>query len=235
MISNKRNIVLIDDDAAMRSILSSVLTDADYKVELAATGQEGLSMLTSQCFDMVLLDLGLLDMDGMDLLLEVRKWSEIPVIIVSSRSDENSIVAAFEAGADDYMVKPVGTRELLARLDYAYRQSIRFVSSKNCINYIYHIDELKVDMERRVVSIDNKTVHLTQNEFRIIALLAKNAGKVMNYEKIISSIWGPYAGKENLTLRVNMANIRKKFYKAGASRDYIVTEVGIGYRMLESK
>lgn len=172
-------------------------------------------------------------MDGIEILKKIREWSAVPVIVVSARGEESDKVEALDLGADDYISKPFGTSELLARIRTALRHS-----SKNnggaVNNDVFSTKGLTIDFDKRKITVDGKDVHLTQIEFKIVSLLAKSAGRVLTYDYIITELWGPYAVKDNQILRVNMANIRRKLEKNPASPEYIFTEVGIGYRMVDT-
>ena len=194
------------------------------------TGSEALSISTSHCPDVILLDLGLPDLDGINVLKSLRSWSAVPIIIISARTQETEKVTALDLGADDYITKPFGTSELLARIRTALRHS-----TKHSPNKVFRVKDLLIDFDKRLVSVQNKEVHLTQIEFKLVSLLAQNAGKVLTYDHIITSIWGPYADKNNQILRVNMANIRRKIEENPGDPKYIFTEVGVGYRMIEDQ
>lgn len=191
-------------------------------------------MITSRCPDAVLLDLGLPDMDGMKIIRSVREWSKLPIIVVSARTHERDKVEALEAGADDYITKPFGTSELIARI----RTAIRHTHTASLSESLgktgkFQAGELVIDYDKHRVYIHGQDAHLTQNEYRLAALLGKYAGKVLTYDFIIKELWGPAAGKDNQILRVHMANIRRKIEKNPATPEYIFTEVGVGYRMIE--
>ena len=201
---------------------------------MAQTGTEAYSMITSQCPDVVILDLGLPDMDGMKILKSVREWSSMPVIVVSARSHEKDKVAALDMGADDYITKPFGTSELLARIRTAIRHTRNtLVSPTGAPVGVFVSGSLTIDYDKHRVYMDGKDVGLTQNEYKIVSLLGKFAGKVMTYDYIIKEIWGPNMKNDNRILRVNMANIRRKIEKNPAEPEYIFTEVGVGYRIVE--
>lgn len=229
----KTTILLIEDEKNISSFITTTLNSQNYKVLNAFTGKEGLSLITSQCPDIILLDLGLPDMDGISIINEVRTWSSIPIIVISARTNETDKVLALDSGADDYITKPFGTSELLARIRIAIRNSNRL----NTVNALYirpyQARDLIIDFEKHFVKLGEERIHLTQIEFKIIALLAQNSGRVITYDTIISTIWGPYADDNNRILRVNMANIRRKIEKNPGEPEYIFTEIGIGYRMLE--
>ena len=202
----------------------------------ARTGLEALSMISSHCPDLIILDLGLPDMDGMDILRQLRSWSSLPVVVVSARSHERDKVNALDLGADDYLTKPFGTDELLARVRTAIRHT-RTTSGNNEVAQrgTYTVGDLVVDFNKHQALIRGENVRLTLSEFRIVALLAKYAGKVLTYDYIIRELWGPRASGDNQILRVNMANIRRKIEDNPAEPRYLFTEVGVGYRMAESE
>ncbi|MCI9138834.1 response regulator [bacterium 1XD42-8] len=234
-MSYKLSVLIIEDEKNISSFICTTLTNQGYKVLKAATGKEGLSLLTSQCPDILLLDLGLPDMDGICLLKEVRTWSELPILVISARIQENEKVQALDMGADDYITKPFGTKELLARIRTAIRHSKRLNFDPKFVQKPYHALDLTIDFEKRRVLLKEKEIHLTAVEFKLVSLLAQQSGKVLTYDYIITQIWGPYADKNNRILRVNMANIRRKLEVNPAEPVYIFTEIGIGYRMIEDK
>lgn len=185
----------------------------------ANTGKEGLQYITSEHPDVILLDLGLPDMDGLKLIEQVRSWSITPIIVISARTLEKSKIAALDLGADDYLTKPFGTGELLARIRTALRHSQR---NQHIGSSKYQVGDLLVDFERRLVKVKDQEIHLTQIEYKLVCLLAQNAGRVMTYESIITKIWGPYADNDNQILRVNMAHIRRKLEENPAEPQYIL-------------
>lgn len=228
-MNNKSIIMLIEDDAAIRRFLSTVLTANGYKVLTSVSGEEALSLIPSYCPDLILLDLGLPDMDGSEIIKNIRSWSSLPIIVVSARVHEKEKVEALDLGADDYITKPFGTSELLARIRTALRH--RFHGDNLDAAHIYINGSLKINFDKRTVTVDGEEIHLTQNEYKILVLIARNEGKVLTYDYILREIWGPYTDKDNQILRVNMANIRRKLEKNPAEPKYILTEVGVGYRM----
>ena len=191
-------------------------------------------MVSSHCPDIVILDLGLPDMDGMQIIDAVRQWTQLPILVVSARSHERDKVMALERGADDYITKPFSAAELLARIRVAIRHS-RNGLGNNSISKMgkFIAGDLTIDYDKHQVLICGENAHLTQNEFRIVALLGKCAGKVLTYDFIMKELWGPQSKGNNQILRVNMANIRRKIEKNPAEPHYIFTEVGVGYRMIE--
>ena len=190
-------------------------------------------MISSYRPDVILLDLGLPDMDGMNIIKSVREWSLVPIIVVSARGMETDKVKALDLGADDYVTKPFGTSELLARIRSALRHWQMRKDSNISEMGSFKSGELEIDFDKRRVTVRGEVVHLTQNEYKIVAILSKYAGKVMTYDYIIKEIWGPYTKGDNQILRVNMANIRRKIEDNPSEPRYIITEVGVGYRMTE--
>ncbi|MBQ5333457.1 MAG: response regulator transcription factor [Oscillospiraceae bacterium] len=232
----KNKILIIEDEKHICNFLGAVLTANKYEVLTANTGEYGQAVINSHCPDLVILDLGLPDIDGKEVIESVRKWSSMPIIVVSARNSEIDKVTALEMGADDYITKPFGTQELLARIRTALRHT-RTSSADDGISVggVFKTGELTIDYDKYRVFVGEKDVNLTQNEFKIVSLLGKNAGKVLTYDYIIKQLWGPHAKTDNQILRVNMANIRRKIEKKPAEPQYIFTEVGVGYRMAESE
>ena len=234
-MTHKLSILLVEDEKNICDFISTSLSAQDYRISTAHTGKEALPIITSQCPDLILLDLGLPDMDGMEIIRQVRTWSSVPIIVLSARTQEQEKVRALALGADDYLTKPIGTSELLARIRTALRHSNRLNTDSPLYKRPFHAKGLTIDFEKHLVSVDGKDVHLTQIEFKIISLLAQNSGRVMTYDTIISNIWGPYADDDNSILRVNMAHIRRKLEQNPAEPQYVFTEIGIGYRMIEDE
>ncbi len=232
----REKILVIEDEKAIAQFIAAVLDGQGYETIQARTGTEGLSMISSHCPDLVILDLGLPDMDGMDILRQLRSWSSLPVVVVSARSHERDKVAALDQGADDYLTKPFGTGELLARVRTAIRHT-RTASGNGEIAQkgTYTVGDLVIDYNKHQVLIRGENAKLTLGEFRIVALLGKHAGKVLTYDYIIKELWGPHAGSGNQILRVNMANIRRKIERNPAEPEYLFTEVGVGYRLAEGE
>lgn len=234
-MTHKLSILLVEDEKNICDFISTSLSAQDYRISTAHTGKEALPIITSQCPDLILLGLGLPDMDGMEIIRQVRTWSSVPIIVLSARTQEQEKVRALDLGADDYLTKPIGTSELLARIRTALRHSNRLNTDSPLYKRPFHAKGLTIDFEKHLVSVDGKDVHLTQIEFKIISLLAQNSGRVMTYDTIISNIWGPYADDDNSILRVNMAHIRRKLEQNPAEPQYVFTEIGIGYRMIEDE
>lgn len=231
----KVSILIIEDEKSICDFMSKTLTSAGYKVVTASTGKDGLAAITSSLPDLVLLDLGLPDMDGFDIIRKTREWSSMPIIVVSARIQEKEKVMALDAGADDYIAKPFGTSELQARIRNALRHSNRLAADKMNGNRPYSADGLVIDFEKRLVTLEGQEIHLTRVEYKIVSLLAQNSGRVITYDALINQVWGPYADDNNRILRVNMANIRRKLEANPGEPKYIFTELGVGYRMLEDE
>lgn len=229
-MTTKIKVLLIEDDKSINNFITTTLDSNGYKITSAATGKEGISLAASFCPDVVLLDLGLPDVDGIEVLKQIRSWSKIPIIVISARTKEQDKVTALDMGADDYITKPFGTSELMARI----RTSIRH-SHSSTPDRIYKALDLEINFEKRLIHLEGKDVHLTQIEYQLLTLLAENSGRVLTYGYLMSAIWGPYMDSNNQILRVNMANIRRKIEKNPAQPQYVFTEIGIGYRMLENE
>lgn len=232
---HKFTVLIIEDEKNIQTFISKILKKHEYRVLQADCAKEGLNLIQSQCPDIILLDLGLPDMDGMNIIEEVRAWSSTPIIVISARTAEQEKVAALDLGADDYITKPFGTSELLARIRTSLRHSNRLMTDSSLYIRPYQAGELVLDFSKRLLTLDGETIHLTPIEYKIVAFLAKNSGKVVTYDSLLSNVWGPNTDGDNKILRVNMANIRRKLEKDPAQPQYIFTEVGIGYRMKEDE
>ena len=229
-------ILIAEDENNIASFMTTILTANGYQVIRAQNGAETMMMVTSHCPDLMILDLGLPDLDGSRVIQAVRGWSQIPLLVVSARTHERDKVEALDLGADDYITKPFGTAELLARVRTALRRLHINSGAQDALQTgRFSCGGLTVDFDRRRVFVEGNDVHLTQNEYKIVALLAAYAGRVLTYDLLIRSIWGPNAGEDNQILRVNMANIRRKIEKNPAEPHYIFTEIGVGYRMAEGR
>lgn len=231
----KFSILIIEDELHILNFIRKVLTSHDYKVLSASSGKTGLDIISSQCPDLILVDLGLPDMDGVDIIKKVREWSSCPIIVISARTAEHEKVSALDCGADDYITKPFGTSELLARIRTSLRHSNKMDTDSPLFIKPYHAKDLTIDFEKRLITLNDMEVHLTPIEYKIVACLAKNSGKVVTYSAIMLDVWGPYSDTDNKILRVNMANIRRKLENNPAEPTYIYTELGVGYRMKEDE
>ena len=228
----KDKILVIEDDKSISGFIKTILTSNGYDVLTASTGTEAFSLISSHCPDLVVLDLGLPDIDGNTIIEAVRQWTLLPIIVVSARTSEQDKVTALDKGADDYITKPFSPEELLARVRVALRH-LRNMSVEAGKGR-YEAQGLVIDYDRHQLTVNGESVHLTQNEFKIVSLLSRCPGKVLTYDFILKELWGPSSsGSSNQILRVNMANIRRKIEKNPADPKYIFTEVGVGYRMIE--
>lgn len=232
--ASKSHILLIEDEENICSFISATLKSQGYKITAALTGNDGLQLAASLCPEVVLLDLGLPDMDGMDVIKGLRSWTALPIIVISARSNEHEKAKALDFGADDYITKPFSSVELLARIRTSLRHSSQMQDMTTIYQRPYHCKDLTINFEKHVVTLKNESIHLTQIEYKLLTLLAKNSGRVLTYTYIMEKIWGPYTDSNNQILRVNMANIRRKIEENPAAPQYVFTEIGVGYRMAES-
>ena len=232
---SKCTVLIIEDEKNILTFMGKVLKNQDYRVLSADTGAQGLELIRSQCPDIILLDLGLPDMDGDRIIQEVRTWTSIPIIVISARTAEKDKVRSLDLGADDYITKPFGTSELLARIRASLRHSNRLRTNDTLYLRPYRHGGMVLDFSRRLLTVDGNEIHLTPIEYKIVAYLAQNSGKVITYSSLLSNVWGPYTDGDNKILRVNMANIRRKIESDPAQPKYIFTEVGVGYRMAEDE
>ena len=230
-MKTKATILIIEDEENIADFIETSLRAQNYKAVSTRMGKEGIALAASLCPDLILLDLGLPDLDGMEVIRKVREWSGMPVIVLSARNQEKEKVEALDLGADDYITKPVGTSELMARIRTALRHGAAAGTQKS--ENVFITGGLQLDFGKRIVKVNAEEVHLTQVEYKIVAFLAANAGRVVTYDAIISHVWGPYMDDNNRILRVNMANIRRKLENNPAEPRYIYTEIGVGYRMAE--
>lgn len=231
-MKNKHVIMIVEDEEAIIEFISVKLELQGYRTLKAVNGQEAISLASSHCPDLILLDLGLPDMDGMEVLESIRSWSLVPVIIISARHEEKFIVSALDSGADDYITKPFNNAILVARIRTALRKGHMSKIKNSKVNQSFSLVDLYIDYDKRIVTLEGEAVHLTPIEYRIIVLLSLNAGTVLTHEFLCRELWGPYVNKSK-ALRVNVANLRRKIEKDTAEPQYILTEMGVGYRMLE--
>ena len=225
-MSIKNTIVIIDDESQIRKILSITLESNGFKVIEAENGKDGIILVATSHPQLVILDLGLPDRDGLTVLKELRTWTNIPVIILSVRNSEEDIVKALDIGADDYLTKPFNTSELLARIRANIRRTIQSEESTVFIN-----GNLKIDLAARIVKKDKEEIKLTNTEYLLLVLLAKNVDKVLTHRFILKEIWGPSAVENSQYLRVFIGQLRKKIEDDYSNPNYIITESGVGYRM----
>ena len=230
-----RKIMVVEDDPGICTFLRAVLTAEAYDVLFSADGHSALQIIASHCPDCILLDLGLPDMDGIEIIRSIRKWTSTPIVVISTRSMEEDKAAALDLGADDYITKPFGSVELLARIRAALRHTRTTAENDNVTLFgTYRVGGLEIDYKKMRVLLNGTDVHLTPNEFKIVALLGKHAGRVMTYKSMLRELWGPSASMDNKILRVHMASIRRKIEPNPNEPKYIFTEVGVGYRMAEN-
>ena len=231
MAKNRFKILVIEDEYNIRSFIKSILEAEDYQVLTAGDCVAGLSVFSSHCPDLVILDLGLPDQDGSNFILETRKYSTVPILVLSARTTDDDKVSALDMGANDYITKPFSTAELLARVRSALRNR-RYDDQDDALGDCFCVRDLRIDFRRRLVTVGSKEVKLTQTEYNIVTVLAHHAGKVMTYAAIIRAVWGSTDEGSVKKLQVNLANIRKKFGERPGDRKYISNELGVGYRMM---
>lgn len=232
----KDKILIVEDDEGISKFLRTTLMANSYDVILAPDGKSAIELVSSHCPNCILLDLGLPDIDGNNIIERIREWSTTPIIVISARTTENDKAYALDLGADDYLTKPFGTVELLARIRAALRHT-RMDAGNDDISLkgVYSVGELTVDFRKHRVYMCGKDINLTPNEFRIVSLLARHAGQVLTYKYMLHELWGPSASSDNKILRVHMANTRRKLEPNPDEPKYIFTEVGVGYRMADSE
>ena len=234
MSNNKYKILVVEDDRNIISFIQTVLEANGYQVLTAERCQQGILMLSSHVPDLVVLDLGLPDMDGEEFIRLARRDSLVPIIVLSARTEEEDKVSALDLGANDYITKPFGTAELLARVRAALRNNRQNYQTA-MPGSTFQLEDLTIDYDRRQVSIGDELIHLTQTEYNILAFLSQHVGKVMTYAAIIRAIWGSMDNGSIKKLQVNMANIRKKLGCTPGENRYVVNELGVGYRMLDQQ
>ena len=224
-MENKIRLLVVDDERPIRKFLNVSLSGA-YTVLEASTGEEALAMTVSGRPDAILLDLGLPDMDGVDLTRRLREWTQIPIIVITVRDHEETKITALDAGADDYLTKPFGIGELMARL----RVVLRRISTPES-EPVYQVDRLQVDLTRREVTVEGQPANLTPTEYDILRVLVQNAGKVLTHQQLIHLVWGDDYEADSHLLRVNISNLRRKIEMDPARPRFVTTEPGVGYRL----
>ncbi|SCJ46848.1 KDP operon transcriptional regulatory protein KdpE [uncultured Eubacterium sp.] len=229
---NKPLILVVEDDAAIRNLITTTLETHDYRFQVAPNGESAILEASSHNPDVVLLDLGLPDLDGIEIIKKIRGWSLMPIIVISARSEDTDKIEALDAGADDYLTKPFSVEELLARLRVTFRRLNYVPGSQDIQNSIFENGDLKVDYAAGCAFMGENELHLTPIEYKLLCLLAKNVGKVLTHTYITKEIWGSSWDNDVASLRVFMATLRKKLEKSSTSPQYIQTHVGVGYRML---
>jgi two-component system, OmpR family, KDP operon response regulator KdpE len=224
-------ILIIEDDNQIRRFLRATLNTHGYKVAEATVAQDGIRQTTTQHPDLILLDLGLPDIDGLEVTRQLREWTTTPIIVVSVKDHESDKVAALNAGADDYVTKPFGTDELLARIRVALRHSVSAAQGK--YEPVYIVADLKVDLAHRQVYVGEEKIHLSPIEYKLLTTLVRNAGKVVTGKQLLREVWGPAYTNEVPYLRLYMSKLRHKLEKDPTEPRYLITEPGVGYRLLE--
>lgn len=231
MTSTTALVLIVDDEPEIRRFVHATLKSQGFRIAEAASAAAALDEIALHRPDLVILDLGLPDRDGVALLRELREWSRVPVVVLSVRDRDNDKVAAFDAGADDYLTKPFGVGELLARVRVALRHAAQ--ASDTPSEPVFTVGDLRVDLARRQVWAGSTEVRLTPIEFSLLAVLVKNAGRVLTHRQLLRDIWGPEYGDERHYLRVYMAQLRRKLEADPARPRYLRTEPGVGYRLLD--
>lgn len=232
-MSNKYKILVIEDENNIRTFIETVLNANDYQTLSASTCEQGLLMYASHIPDLVMLDLGLPDKDGIEFIQNIRQTDTTPIIVLSARTGEKDKIEALDLGANDYITKPFGTGELLARVRATLRNNRPGSGSGSLPGEKFTLYDLTIDYDRRIVYMKDEEIKLTQTEYNILALLSYHTGKVMTYASIIKEIWGCSDDGSIKKLQVNMANIRKKLGSKPGDNQYIINELGVGYRMNE--
>ena len=228
----KAKILVVEDDSAISNLIRTTLETQNYQYHTAKTGAGALLDAASYRPDIIILDLGLPDMDGVEVIQKVRGWTNTPIIVVSARSEDQDKVDALDAGADDYLTKPFSIDELLARLRVALRRVRAEGEKRGEESSTYQNGDLKIDYIAGCVYVEGKEVHLTPIEYKLLCLLAKNTGKVLTHNYILKEVWGSTLASDTPSLRVFMATLRKKIEENPAQPRYIQTHIGVGYRML---
>lgn len=229
---NKPLVLVVEDDAAIRNLITTTLETHDYRFHTAPTGEAAILEAVSHNPDVVLLDLGLPDIDGIDIIKKIRTWSLMPIIVISARSEDTDKIDALDAGADDYLTKPFSVEELLARLRVTFRRLHYAQNGENAQGAVFTNGDLKIDYAAGCVYMGGEELHLTPIEYKLLCLLAKNVGKVLTHTAITREIWGSNWDNDVASLRVFMATLRKKIEKEPNAPQYIQTHIGVGYRML---
>lgn len=232
----QETILIVEDDVQIQNFMVYTLENAGFSVLAVGTGQEGIQAMKHKSIDLMLLDLGLPDLDGMEVLSKIREWSMVPIIIVSARDQDKEKVTALDAGADDYLTKPFSATELMARIRVALRHYYRMNKSEEIEkpdDGVYQNGAICLDNGKHIVYKDGEEIHMTPMEYNLLYLFMKNPGKVLTYHTILKRIWGDGYGQDTQVLRSVMASTRRKIEKNPAKPEYIQTEIGVGYRMKE--
>ena len=234
MSNNKYKILIVEDDRGIANFVQTVLETTGYQVLMADRCGQGILVFASHVPDLVILDLGLPDMDGEEFIRQIRSISAAPIIVLSARTEESDKVSALDLGANDFITKPFGTAELLARVRASLRTARHHVQAA-ALHSVFVLEDMTIDYDRRSVSISGEEIHLTQTEYNILSYLSLHTGKVMTYSAIIGAIWGVMDSGSVKKLQVNMANIRKKLGCKPGENKYFINELGVGYRMMDPR
>ena len=229
---NKLQILVIEDDAPVRNLITTTLKAHDYKYIIAENGEEAIRQASTCNPDIALLDLGLPDMDGVEVIKKIRTWSNMPIIVISARSEDSDKIEALDNGADDYLTKPFSVEELLARLRVTGRRLAMMQANVGANESVFTNGKLKIDYAAGCAFIDEEELHLTPIEYKLLCLMSKNVGKVLTHTLITQKVWGSSWDNDVASLRVFMATLRKKLEAAPDSPQYIQTHIGVGYRMM---
>jgi two-component system KDP operon response regulator KdpE len=229
MTATLPRVLLVDDELPIRKFVGAALAGANYQLDEAGTGEQALRQATQSPPDLVILDLGLPDMDGQDVIRRLREWLVAPIIVLSARDEDQQKIVALDNGADDYLTKPFSTGELLARVRVALRHANQTGEEVGKTSFEYN--DLKVDLAARRVFVAGTEVHLTPLEYKLVTTLVRNAGKVLTHRYLLKEVWGPHQVEETHYLRVFMANLRRKLEPDSARPRYLLTEQGVGYRL----
>ena len=229
-------ILVVDDESRMRKLVRDFLEREGYAVLEAGDGMEAMDIFYEEKdIALIILDVMMPHMDGWQTCREIRKESKVPIIMLTAKGDDMDKILGLDYGADDYITKPFGTSELLARIRTSLRHSNRMASNSPLYIRPYKCQGLILDFEKRMLTLDGEEIHLTPIEYKIVAYLARNSGKVMTYASVMANVWGPFTDNNNRILRVNMANIRRKIERNPSQPQFLFTEVGVGYRMCEDE
>lgn len=232
-MSTKLSILVIEDEKNICNFIKTSLQLQDYKIITSATAAEGLSIANSGSVDLILLDLGLPDMDGVQVIKNIRSWSNLPIIVISARSEDSDKIEALDEGADDYLTKPFSVEELLARLRVTQRRLAFMSADRLAASSVFVNGRLRVDYSSGYASLDGRELHLTPIEYKLLCLLSRHVGKVLTHTFLTQNIWGRSWENDTASLRVFMATLRKKLESEPDSPQYIQTHIGVGYRMMK--
>lgn len=231
MTNNNEKILIVEDDPQIRNFIAYALKQEGFSCETAGTAQQAMTFLVTSKIDLLLLDMGLPDFDGMEVIKKVRSWSDMPIIVVSARDQDKEKAAALDEGADDYLTKPFSATELMARIRVALRHLYK--SARTQVQPEISVGDLSIDLEKRQVTLKGSVLHITPLEYSLLSMLFKNIGKVLTTQSILKEIYGVEYGTDTQALRALMAGLRRKIEPIPAKPRYILTEIGVGYRLVD--